>query len=104
MDKIDKIIEILEKQLLNIQMVQKKTTRYYTAGFKRAVYIIKKIKEELDEGLKMEDKKLVCKDCGITFTFKVKDQEFYRDMGFKTEPKRCLECRKIHKQRIKNMV
>ena len=44
MDKLDKIIEILEKQLLNIQMVQKKTTRYYTAGFKRAVYIIKKNK------------------------------------------------------------
>ena len=104
MDKLDEIIEILEKQLLNIQMVQKKTTRYYTAGFKRAVYIIKKIKEELDEGLKMEDKILICKDCGKKFLFTVGEQEFYRNMGFETEPKRCLECRKIHKKRIKNMV
>ena len=100
MDKLDKIIEILEKQLVSIQVLERKTSSFYANGFRRAIFMIKKLSEELQ----MEDKKLVCKDCGITFTFKVKDQEFYRDMGFKTEPKRCLECRKIHKQRIKNMV
>lgn len=40
----------------------------------------------------MEDKKIVCKDCGKEFVFTVKDQEFYKTKNF-SEPLRCKECR-----------
>ncbi len=40
----------------------------------------------------MQDKEISCKDCGKTFTFTARDQEFYTSKGF-TEPKRCKECR-----------
>ena len=35
----------------------------------------------------MEDRTLICQDCGSEFTFTVGEQEFYN------EPKRCKECR-----------
>lgn len=40
----------------------------------------------------MEDKIIVCCDCGEEFTFTVRDQEFFNSKGF-TEPKRCKKCR-----------
>lgn len=39
----------------------------------------------------MKDIELLC-GCGKTFIFSVKDQEFYKDMGF-DKPKRCRDCR-----------
>ena len=30
----------------------------------------------------MEDKKIVCKDCGKEFIFTVGEQEFYKEKGF----------------------
>lgn len=44
----------------------------------------------------MEDKKIICKDCGQEFIFTVNDQEFYQSHDF-TEPKRCKACREIKK-------
>lgn len=41
----------------------------------------------------MEDKSLVCVDCGKEFIFTAGEQEFYKQMGFSNEPKRCKECR-----------
>jgi predicted N-acetyltransferase YhbS len=41
----------------------------------------------------MEDKTLVCQDCGKEFVFTVGEQEFYKEKGFENEPKRCKECR-----------
>ena len=41
----------------------------------------------------MEDKKIVCKDCGTEFVFTVREQEFYKEKGFTNEPVRCKECR-----------
>jgi hypothetical protein len=35
---------------------------------------------------------ICCKDCGKDFWFTVKDQEFYKRMGF-SQPKRCKPCR-----------
>ncbi len=49
----------------------------------------------------MEDKKIVCKDCGKEFIFTIREQEFYNEKGF-TEPKRCKECRDKNKQNKKN--
>ena len=41
----------------------------------------------------MEDKVLICQDCGKEFIFTVGEQEFYKEHGFENEPKRCKECR-----------
>ena len=41
----------------------------------------------------MEDKTLICQDCGKEFIFTVGEQEFYKEKGFNNEPKRCKECR-----------
>jgi ssDNA-binding Zn-finger/Zn-ribbon topoisomerase 1 len=45
----------------------------------------------------MEDKKIVCKDCGTTFDFTVREQEFYKEKGFENDPVRCPDCRKARK-------
>lgn len=41
----------------------------------------------------LEDKTLVCVDCGKEFTFTVGEQEFYQSHSLVNEPKRCPECR-----------
>ena len=41
----------------------------------------------------MEDKTLVCRDCGQEFVFTVGEQEFYAQRGFQNEPSRCRDCR-----------
>lgn len=50
----------------------------------------------------MEDKTLVCKDCGKEFTFTVGEQEFYAEKGFTNEPQRCKECRDAKKAQRNN--
>lgn len=50
----------------------------------------------------MEDKKLICKDCGKEFIFSVGEQTFYQEKGFTNEPVRCQECRKAKKVRNNN--
>lgn len=45
----------------------------------------------------MEDKKIVCKDCGTEFTFSVAEQEFYKEKGFENDPVRCKSCRDAKK-------
>lgn len=47
----------------------------------------------------MEDKKIVCRDCGAEFLFTVGEQEFYKEKGFDSVPVRCAKCRKARKQR-----
>jgi len=41
----------------------------------------------------MEDKTLVCVDCGQEFIFTVGEQEFYKEKQLASEPKRCKPCR-----------
>lgn len=50
----------------------------------------------------MEDKKLVCRDCGAEFVFSVGEQEFYKEKGFENEPVRCPECRRSRKMQKNN--
>ncbi|MBS5936995.1 cytochrome C551 [Clostridium sartagoforme] len=45
----------------------------------------------------MEDKKIICKDCGSEFVFTVGEQEFYKEKGFDNEPVRCADCRRARK-------
>lgn len=51
------------------------------------------IKPKGEENQTMEDKTLVCQDCGEEFVFTVGEQEFYKEKGFDNEPKRCKACR-----------
>lgn len=46
----------------------------------------------------MEDKYLICKDCGEEFLFSASEQEFYKEKGFENEPSRCRDCRRSRKQ------
>ena len=46
----------------------------------------------------MEDKYLVCKDCGNEFLFSASEQAFYAEKGFENEPGRCPSCRRARKQ------
>ena len=48
----------------------------------------------------MEDKKIICKDCGNEFVFTVGEQEFYKEKGFDNDPVRCADCRRARKQQI----
>ncbi len=45
----------------------------------------------------MEDKKIICKDCGAEFVFTVGEQEFYKEKGFDNDPVRCADCRRARK-------
>ena len=46
-----------------------------------------------------QDEKLICEGCGCEFIFTEGEQEFYATKGLTNEPKRCIECRKAHKQK-----
>lgn len=50
----------------------------------------------------LQDKTLVCKDCGAEFVFTVGEQQFYAEKGFTNEPQRCSDCRKARKQQRNN--
>jgi len=43
------------------------------------------------------DKSIQCSDCGTTFTFTAKEQEFFASKGYTNEPKRCPSCREARK-------
>lgn len=45
----------------------------------------------------MNEKIIVCKDCGKEFIVTVGEQEFYIEKGFDL-PKRCQSCREARKQ------
>lgn len=50
----------------------------------------------------MEDKKLICKDCGSEFVFTAGEQQFFAEKGFTNEPQRCPTCRKARKEQKRN--
>lgn len=43
------------------------------------------------------DRELQCADCGNTFTFDAREQEFFALKGFTNDPKRCPDCRSARK-------
>lgn len=50
----------------------------------------------------MDDKKIICKDCGKEFIFTVGEQEFYKEKGFENDPVRCPDCRRARKAQKMN--
>lgn len=47
----------------------------------------------------MQDKIIICKDCGEEFVFSLSEQEFYAQKGLEHDPVRCKECRNAKKAR-----
>jgi len=41
----------------------------------------------------LQDKTLVCKECGKEFVFSANEQSFFAEKGFENEPGRCPACR-----------
>ena len=48
-----------------------------------------------------EDKEIICKSCGKTFTFTVGEQEFYKSKNF-AFPQRCRQCAKKRRRKFLN--
>jgi CxxC-x17-CxxC domain-containing protein len=46
----------------------------------------------------LQNKTLVCRDCGKEFIFTVGEQEFYLSRGLENEPSRCPECRQARRR------
>ena len=46
----------------------------------------------------MQDKTIICRDCGNEFVFTEGEQAFYAEKGFDNEPVRCPDCRRFRKQ------
>lgn len=46
----------------------------------------------------VEDKTIICKDCGKEFVFTVGEQEFFAEKGLENMPIRCKACRVKHKK------
>ena len=44
------------------------------------------------------DRELKCVDCGETFMFDSKEQEYFKKKGYE-DPKRCKDCRKINREK-----
>ena len=48
--------------------------------------------------MELQDKTLICRDCGREFTFTTGEQSFYKEKGFENEPSRCPDCRAARKR------
>ncbi|MEK7449936.1 MAG: zinc-ribbon domain containing protein [Planctomycetota bacterium] len=47
----------------------------------------------------LEDRTLKCTDCGEGFVFTVDEQKFHQEKGYTNEPKRCLKCREVRRNK-----
>ncbi|HEY1074881.1 MAG TPA: zinc-ribbon domain-containing protein [Patescibacteria group bacterium] len=45
-----------------------------------------------------QDQTLTCRDCGKSFVFTARDQEFFAEKGFTNAPTRCKDCRVLKKK------
>jgi len=45
----------------------------------------------------MQDRSIVCRDCGNSFVFTAGEQEFYASKGLQNDPVRCPDCRTARK-------
>lgn len=50
---------------------------------------------------KLEDKVLICKDCGDKFIWTAGEQQFFIDKGLKNVPKRCKACAAEYKTKLR---
>ncbi len=57
----------------------------------------------LAEDAELEDKSILCIDCGNEFIWTAGEQKFYRDKGLENPPKRCKECKQAKNNRISSI-
>lgn len=55
---------------------------------------------QLSATQEIEDKSILCIDCGSMFIWSVGEQVFFRDKGLQNPPKRCKECKQAKNERI----
>jgi CxxC-x17-CxxC domain-containing protein len=48
--------------------------------------------------LALEDKTIVCRDCGMEFIFTAGEQGFYLEKGLLNDPQRCPACRAVRRR------
>jgi CxxC-x17-CxxC domain-containing protein len=48
--------------------------------------------------MQLQDQTLKCRDCGKSFVFSARDQEFFAQKGFTNVPTRCRDCRNLRKK------
>jgi len=48
----------------------------------------------------LEDKNILCIDCGSDFVWAVGEQVFFRDKGLTNPPKRCRDCKQAKNDRL----
>lgn len=48
----------------------------------------------------LEDKTLMCKDCGNKFVWTKGEQKFFLDKGLQNIPKRCKPCTAVYKAKL----
>ncbi len=48
----------------------------------------------------LEEKQIVCIDCGKNFIWTIGEQTFFRDKGLQNPPKRCKECKQAKNERL----
>jgi len=48
----------------------------------------------------LEDKTLMCKDCGNKFVWTKGEQKFFLDKGLENIPKRCKPCTAVYKAKL----
>lgn len=85
--EIDVILNALEEKNISIKNLY--DTIY------NEVYSQIKLREEFKV---MENKTIICKDCGKEFEYTVGEQKFFEERGF-SAPIRCKECRAAKKTR-----
>ncbi len=49
----------------------------------------------------LEDKLLMCKDCGEKFVWTTGEQKFFLDKGLQNIPKRCKVCTALYKNKLR---
>ena len=53
------------------------------------------------EKIQLEEKILICKDCGDKFIWTTGEQQFFIDKGLKNIPKRCKACAATYKSKLR---
>ncbi len=48
----------------------------------------------------IDDKNIICIDCGNDFIWTIGEQIFFRDKGLENPPKRCRDCKKAKNDRL----
>jgi CxxC-x17-CxxC domain-containing protein len=48
--------------------------------------------------MQYQDQTLKCRDCGESFVFSIRDQQFWAERGFTNPPSRCKDCRQKKKE------